>query len=304
MPSNKKLIVITGPTAVGKTALSIHLAQQLDTEIISCDSRQFYKEMSIGTAKPDHVELSQVKHHLINNRSVVENYNVGAFERDALEILNRLFSTKDVAIMTGGSGLYIRALCNGLDTFPEVKEEAKTKVKTHFEENGIAGLQEQLKELDPTYYEQVDLENPQRIMRALEVCISSGKPYTSFKAGQYLNQNRPFQILKIVLNRDREELYNRINQRVDQMIAAGLLNEVVQLYPYRSLNALNTVGYQEFFDAIDGRHTFEKAVELLKRNTRRFAKRQLTWFRKEKDTIWIEADEHKSVFEEVNRFLK
>ncbi|MEZ4883399.1 MAG: tRNA (adenosine(37)-N6)-dimethylallyltransferase MiaA [Chitinophagales bacterium] len=281
----KHLLVVAGPTAVGKTCLSIKLAQRLDTSILSCDSRQFFKEMNVGTAKPCMRELSAVPHLFINHLSITDNYTVGDYEKDALKVLQDLFEQKKVVLMTGGSGLYVKAVCNGLDNFPAIAKEIRADIIAKFEQNGLSFLQELLKRLDPQYYAEVDLNNPQRLIRALEICVGTGKSYSSFRTSP--RANRPFNIIKVGLRLDRCELYERINQRVDAMMKDGLLEEAKKLYPFRHLNALQTVGYKELFEYFDGLHDLEKAVELIKRNTRRYAKRQMTWFCKDPNISWF-----------------
>ncbi len=284
----KTLIVIAGPTAVGKTAVAIELAKKLKAEIISADSRQFFKEMSIGTAKPTDVELSQAEHHFINSHSITENFSVGDFEKQVLALLEIIFQKHDTVILVGGSGLYIKAICEGFDELPTASPQIRESLNLEFKEKGIVYLQEKLKLADPVYYQQVDLNNPQRIIRALEVTESTGKPFSSYRKAE--TNKRPFQIIKIGLNLPREVLYQRINQRVDDMITQGLVEEARSLLPYRDLNALNTVGYAELFDYFDGKTDLKTAVELIKQNTRRFAKRQLTWFRKDEEIKWMSAD--------------
>jgi tRNA dimethylallyltransferase len=284
----KTLIVIAGPTAVGKTAVAIELAKQLKAEIISADSRQFFKEMSIGTAKPTAEELSQAKHHFINSHSITESFSVGDFEKQVLALLEIIFQKHDTAILVGGSGLYIKAVCEGFDELPVASPQVRESLNQEFKDKGITYLQEKLKSADPVYYQQVDLNNPQRIIRALEVTESTGKPFSSYrKAG---TNKRRFQIIKIGLNLPREVLYQRINQRVDDMVEQGLIEEAKSLLSYRDLNALNTVGYAELFDYFDCKIDLKTAVELVKQNTRRFAKRQLTWFRKDDEIKWMSAD--------------
>jgi tRNA dimethylallyltransferase len=284
----KTLIVITGPTAVGKTTVAIELAKKLKTEIVSADSRQFYREMAIGTAKPNKTELSQAKHHFIDSHSIIENFSVGDFEKQALELLDNIFQTNDTAILVGGSGLFIKAICEGFDELPSASAEIRDRLNQEFNDKGLAYLKEKLKSADPAYYQQVDLNNPQRLIRALEVTESTGKPFSSYRKATI--NKRSFRFIKIGLNLSREILYSRINQRVDEMIKQGLVDEVRSLLPYRHFNALNTVGYSELFDYIDGKTGLETAIELIKQNTRRFAKRQLTWFRKDKDIKWEMAD--------------
>lgn len=289
----KVLIVVAGPTAVGKTDLSINLAQHFKTEIISADSRQFFRELNIGTAKPTPEEQQGIKHHFIDSHTITETYNAGQFETDALKILDEIFKTKDVAIVTGGSGLYIRALCEGMDKMPEISTEIREKLNADFAEKGLEYLQNQLKALDPKFYEIIDQSNPARLIRALEVCLSSGKPYSSFRQQQ--TKERPFQIIKIGLNRDREELYNRIDLRMDLMLQQGLLEEVKSLVPYKNHQALQTVGYSEIFDFLEGKYDWEETVRLLKRNSRRYAKRQLTWFRKDHEFVWFEPEQREEI---------
>jgi tRNA dimethylallyltransferase len=273
----KYLVVIAGPTGVGKTALAIKLARHFDTKILSVDSRQFYREMSIGTAKPSEKELEEAEHLFINSLSIHDNYSIGDFERDAIAKLEELFKEHHIVFMVGGSGLYINAVLYGVDEFEDVSAETKEKIKKDYEQKGITWLQEQIKELDPDYYNTVDVNNPQRLQRALEVCMESGKPYSSFLSRS--RKPREFEPIKILINTDREVLYERINKRVDQMINAGLVDEARKLYPHKHLNALNTVGYKELFAHFDGETPLEEAIELIKQKTRNYAKRQLTWFR-------------------------
>lgn len=277
----KNLIVIAGPTAVGKTALSIELAKFYNCPVISADSRQFYKEMSIGTAKPTKEEMQDVPHYFIDNISVHDTYNVGQFEREAIDCIETLFKDHEQLILVGGSGLYINAILNGVDEFEEIPAHIREQLIKDYEEKGLTYLQEELKQKDEVYYNQVDLNNPQRIMRALEVCINSQKPYSSFRTKE--KKQRSFDAINILINTDREALYNRINKRVDIMMQNDLLEEVKALYPHKHLNALNTVGYKELFDFIDGKCSLEEAVNLIKQNSRRYAKRQLTWFNHQGD---------------------
>ncbi len=282
----KFLITVAGPTAIGKTALAIKLAQHFKTEIISADSRQFFKEMSIGTAVPSKEELAAVPHHFIQHISVEDNYSVGDFERQAISKLDELFLEHQVVAMVGGSGLYIKAILEGLDDFPAVDPGIREELNVTYETKGLESLQQQLKELDPEYYEVADIQNPHRLIRALEICIGSGKTYSSF-----LNRKKPernFKTINIGLEADREIIYERINRRVDLMMDEGLLEEAEALFPKRRLNALNTVGYKELFDYFKGIHSLETAVAEIKKNTRRFAKRQLTWFRKQEGIRWFD----------------
>ena len=280
------LITIVGPTAIGKTALSIQLANAFNASIISCDSRQFFKEMTIGTAVPEPNELAAAKHYFIQNRSVFDSYNVGEFERDTLKKLEALFKENSIQIMVGGSGLYVDAVLNGLDYFPEVDPKIREALLLKLEKEGIEVLQKQLKELDLETYKLIAIDNPHRIMRALEVCIGSGIPYSTFKNKP--KKQRNFNNIKIGLNADREIIYNRINQRVDAMINNGLIEEAKTLYAHKELNALQTVGYRELFSFFDGNFTKEFAVSEIKKNSRRFAKRQLTWFKRDKNTLWFD----------------
>ena len=280
------LITIVGPTAIGKTALSIQLANAFNASIISCDSRQFFKEMTIGTAVPEPNELAAAKHYFIQNRSVFDSYNVGEFERDTLKKLEALFKENSIQIMVGGSGLYVDAVLNGLDYFPEVNPKIREALLLKLEKEGIEVLQKQLKELDLETYKLIAIDNPHRIMRALEVCIGSGIPYSTFKNKP--KKQRNFNNIKIGLNADREIIYNRINQRVDAMINNGLIEEAKTLYAHKELNALQTVGYRELFSFFDGNFTQEFAISEIKKNSRRFAKRQLTWFKRDKNILWFD----------------
>lgn len=285
--ANKTLIVVAGPTAVGKTATAIKLAQQFNTVVVSADSRQFFREMSIGTAKPDECELAAAKHYFINSHSISESFSVGDFEKQGLALLDELFKVHDKVILAGGSGLYIKAICEGFDDLPVADISVREKLNQQLEREGITTLQKQLQQVDPDYYTQVDLNNPQRIIRALEVFETSGKPFSSYRNATV--NKRPFNIIKLALDMPREKLYERINLRVDLMVKQGLIQEVKSLLPYRELNALNTVGYSELFDYFDGKTSLDEALLLIKQNTRRFAKRQLTWFRKDKDFVWFDA---------------
>ena len=296
---SKFLITLVGPTAIGKTALSIKLANYYNCEILSCDSRQFFKEMRIGTAVPTDQELSDAKHHFIHNKSIFGNYTVGEFEKEAIIKLEELFLVNDYVIMVGGSGLYVDAVLKGFDAFPEIEAGVREKLTQHYEELGITYLQTELERLDPKYFSVVNTENPQRLMRALEVCIGSGKPYSSF-LNQKTNE-RNFVPVKIGLEADRSIIYDRINERVDLMIKEGLVAEAEKLYRHRDLNALQTVGYRELFHYFDGEITFEFAVSEIKKNTRRFAKRQLTWFKNKKDTEWFDYSVNKEI---VIEFIK
>ncbi|WP_417941565.1 tRNA (adenosine(37)-N6)-dimethylallyltransferase MiaA [Flavobacterium sp. RS13.1] len=305
----KYLITIVGPTAIGKTALSIALAKHFNCEIISCDSRQFFKEMSIGTAVPNQEELQSATHHFIQNKSIFENYTVGDYEKEALLKLEELFQKNDFVILIGGSGLYVDAVLKGFDEFPEINPEVRSEVNFNYEKLGIEYLQEQLKNLDPDYFQKITLENPQtlqnpqRMMRFVEVCIGTKKPYSSF-----LNQkknNREFMPVLIGLEADREVIYNRINQRVDSMMNEGLLEEAKSLYPNKALNALQTVGYRELFSYFDGEFTLPFAIDEIKKNTRRFSKRQLTWFKRNENTKWFDyAEDRKVIINYIEEIVK
>ena len=305
----KYLITIVGPTAIGKTALSIALAQHFNCEIISCDSRQFFKEMTIGTAVPTPEELQSATHHFIQNKSIFENYTVGDYEKEALLKLEELFSTNDFAILIGGSGLYVDAILKGFDEFPEIDPEIRSDINANYEKLGINYLQEQLQKLDPDYYQKLTVENPQtlqnpqRMMRFTEVCIGTQKPYSSF-----LNQkknNRNFISILIGLEADRAVIYNRINQRVDLMMNEGLLEEAKALHPNKTLNALQTVGYRELFSYFDGEFPLPFAIEEIKKNTRRFSKRQLTWFKRNEATKWFDyATDRKEIIDYIENSFK
>jgi len=283
----KKLITISGPTASGKTYLSIKLASYLECSIISCDSRQFYKEMSIGTAVPTQLELSKIKHYCIQHKSIFDTYTVGDFRHETLLLLKKLFQNKDYVIITGGSGLYMDSIVKGIDFFPEINKNVREELNYNFNLKGIKYLQEQLSRLDPIYFSTVDINNQRRLIRALEVCISSGKPYSSF-----LNKRKndyDFNIESFAIKTNRDVLYEKINTRVDKMIEAGLIDEAKKLFKHKNLNPLNTVGYKEIFEFIEKKVSLEQSIEKIKQNTRRYAKRQITWL-KNKDYKWIDSD--------------
>jgi len=282
----KYLIVLTGPTGIGKTGIGIEIARHFNTEIVSSDSRQIFKELTTGTAVPSDNELSTVKHHFIQTHSINENYNASRYENDALDLISSLFKKHDLVLLVGGSMLYIDAVCNGIDIMPDTDPEIRKTLKAKLESEGMESLRFQLKKLDPDYYNSVDLKNPNRIIHALEICIMTGKPYSSFRSNP--KKSRPFSIIKIGLNCDREVLHHKINSRVDQMIEAGLEAEARKFYHLKHLNALNTVGYREIFSFFDGEISLEKAIELIKRNTRRYARKQLTWFRNDSEMNWFE----------------
>lgn len=292
------LISIVGPTAIGKTALSIKLAKAFKTEILSADSRQFFREMNIGTAAPSKKELAAAPHHFIHHKSIVEDYSVGDFEKEALAKTEELFKKHQLLILVGGSGLYVKSVLEGLDNFPEIDSEIRTKLNEKFSELGLEPLKNQLKSLDPEYFEKIDSDNPHRVIRALEICLGTGKAFSSF-----LNRpktQRPFKTISIGITAPREEIYERINRRVDIMMDEGLLEEAESLYSKRGLNALNTVGYKELFAFLEGGVNLEEAVEEIKKNTRRFAKRQLTWFRKDKNIYWFD---YKAPAQEIIDFI-
>lgn len=300
---NNVLLTIVGPTAIGKTHWAIQIAKHFKTEIISADSRQFYKEMAIGTAVPNKAELNSVNHHFIQHKSIFEPYSVGNFEKETLFLLGELFSKNNVVILVGGSGLYVDAVVNGLDDFPDIKPEIRQDLIEQWHAEGVISLQQELKKKDFKTYQKIDLENPHRIIRALEVCRASNKPYSSFLGQE--KTKRPFKTVYLGIQASREIVYERIEKRVDIMMKEGLLDEAKKLVEHRKLNALQTVGYKELFEYLDGNYTLEFAISEIKKNTRRFAKRQLTWYRKNKDIIWIDYDAKKKdvvqkVSEKVN----
>ncbi len=298
----KHLIVLAGPTASGKTATAIKLAKAFDAEIISADSRQFYKELSIGTAAPTAEELAQVKHHFVHNLSIEDKYDVADYERDILDFLKQYFKTKNIAIMTGGSGLFIDAVCNGLDAIPDVTDEIRIKVQKMYEEGGIEALQSEVEKVDPEYFQIVDKQNPRRLQRALEVFYQTGKPYSTFRQKNVVE--RDFDIIKLAILWDRDKLIERINKRVEMMMEQGLLDEVKSVYPKRYLNSLNTVGYKELFDYLDGKCTLEQAVEQIKISTRQYAKRQMTWLRKNSDYKWFKIEQTEDTITYIKKQLE
>ena len=289
----KTLITLLGPTASGKTELGIKLAEKLKTEIISADSRQIYKELQIGTAPPAAEQLERVAHHFVGNKSIHNYFNASMFELEVLSLLPTLFAQFNNVIMVGGSGMYIDAVCTGIDDIPTVDPVVRTKLQEQYRKEGIESLRIQLKILDPEYYNMVDLRNPNRILKGLEISIMTGKPYSSFLTRT--KKIRNFSIVKIGINRDRDDLYKRINQRVDQMMDQGLLEEARNLYSNRELNALNTVGYKELFSYLDGKITLDTAIELIKRDTRRFAKRQITWFQRDSEITWFHPKKEENI---------
>ena len=293
----KYLIVIAGPTAVGKTALSIRLAQLFSTVVLSTDSRQFYREMNIGTAKPTEEEMDGVPHYFINNKSITEEYTAGDFEIEAIETLDNLFQKHKVVIATGGSGLYIQGLCEGIDLMPDIPEKLRTKWMHALAEKGVERLAEELVKIDPEYHNSIDIKNPHRVIRGLETFELTGKPFSEFRKNT--KAKRSFEIIKIAINRDREVLYDRINLRMDLMIEQGLFNEAESLIEHKDRRTLKTVGYQEIYDFLDGKYDYQEAVRLLKRNSRRYAKRQVTWFKRDKEFEWFSPEDFEKIKEHI-----
>lgn len=289
----KTLIVLTGPTGIGKTKTGIEIAKHFNTEIVSSDSRQIFKELSIGTAVPNKTERAEVQHHFIHSHSIIENYNASRYETEALQLLKKLFQKHNTIIMVGGSMLYIDAICKGIDSMPDADPEIRNNLKTRLENEGLESLRLQLKKIDPEYYKKVDLKNPNRIIHALEISLMTGLPYSSFRSNT--RKKRPFSILKIGLNCNREILHKRINKRVDNMVEEGLIEEAKTVYPQKNLNSLNTVGYRELFAWFDGEISKEKAIELIKRNSRRYARKQITWFRRDEDLKWFEPNQTQEI---------
>ena len=295
--SGKTLIVITGPTAVGKTQLCLEIARHFDIPIINADSRQIYKELSIGTAQPSAEEQQLVRHYFVGTLSLEDYYSASLFEQQVLALLGKLFQTSDYALMAGGSMMYIDAVCDGIDDIPTIDDETRATMKQRLADEGLEKLCEELQRLDPEYYEIVDRQNPKRVVHALEICTMTGRTYTSFRKRE--KKDRPFRIIKIGLNRDREELYNRINARVDKMMQQGLLEEAQNLFRMRELNALNTVGYKELFEYFNGRWSLDEAVERIKGNTRRYARKQLTWYKKDPLIRWFHPDQKKDIIDYI-----
>ena len=293
MNTTKKLFIILGPTASGKTALSIELAKELNTEIISCDSRQFYKELKIGSAPPSKEQLKETKHHFIQHLSVKENYNIGKYEKDSIKKISSLFKIYDNLILVGGSGLYIDAICNGIDNIPQTPQKLRDEINNEFLEKGITWLREKVKKVDLDFYQTSDTSNPQRLKRCLEVYQNTGEKISSFYNKEKIKRN--FKIIKIGILIEREMLYHRINQRVDQMIKNGLIDEAKKLFKYEKFNALNTVGYKELFDFFDNKTDIETAVEEIKKNSRRLAKRQITWFKRDKQISWFKINKENEI---------
>jgi len=299
---NKILIVIVGPTAIGKTSVAIGIAEHFKTEIISADSRQFYRELNIGTAKPSEEELKKIKHHFINSLSIYDTYNVGQFETDALQCLETIFKKHDVAVMAGGSGLFVNAVCHGLDQLPESDSDLRDELNDLLNEKGIEALQKKLSDLDPEYFQTVDRSNPHRLIRAIEVCELTGMKYSDLRKKE--NKKRDFSVIKIGLDDDRDTVYQKINKRVDEMISNGLADEAKEFFSVRHLNSLQTVGYRELFDFMEEKISFPEAVDLIKQNTRRYAKRQLTWFRRDEEIHWFHPGNMIDIFKLIQERIK
>ncbi len=297
--SNKCLIVVVGPTGIGKTDLAITLAKRLKTEIISADARQVYQGMCIGTAQPSKEQLQIVKHNFVNCLPIETLYSAGQFATETLRLMETLFQHYPTLVMVGGSGLYIKAVCEGLDTMPTIPLQVRAHFNQRFKKEGVQALAYELSTLDPIYYQQVDVHNPQRIIRALEVIKTTGKPYSTWRVSNSHATPRPFQTIYIGLDMERKALYERINQRVDAMMEQGLYQEAIDLYPYRDYNSLQTVGYQEIFQHLAGQHSLQEAIALIKRDSRRYAKRQLTWFRKQKDITWFYPTEVEAIMQHI-----
>ena len=294
------LIVITGPTAVGKTALTIDIARCYGIPVINADSRQIYRELKIGTAAPDDEQLEAARHYFVGNKSIGDYYNASMYEQEVLALLATLFKTSPIQLLSGGSMMYIDAVCNGIDDIPTIRPDIRQQMKRRYEEEGIEALCQDLKRLDPAHYEIVDRQNYRRVIHALEICYQTGRTYTSFR--KQARKERPFRIVKIGLNRQRDILYNRINARVDDMMATGLLQEAQALYGQRHLNALNTVGYKEMFNYMDGQWTLQEAVERMKGNTRRYARKQLTWYKRDEDMTWFDADNKEEILKYIAQY--
>ena len=298
----KTLIVITGPTAVGKTALCMDIAKHFNIPIINADSRQIYRELKIGTARPSNKQMSEVKHYFVGTLGMDDYYSASLYEQQVLKLLDELFKTSDYALLSGGSMMYIDAVCNGIDDIPTVDDETRNTLKKRLLMEGLGSLCEELRQRDPEYYEIVDKQNPRRVVHALEICVMTGKPYSSFRKQE--KKARPFRIIKIGLTRPREELYKRINRRVDKMMKDGLLEEAQQMYPKRELNALNTVGYKEMFEYMKGKWTLHEAVERIKGNTRRYARKQLTWYKKDEQIRWFHPDDKEKIISYIEQQTK
>ena len=297
---NKTLIVITGPTAVGKTDLCMEIAGRFDIPIINADSRQLFRELRIGTASPTPEQLAKVRHYFVGTLNIGDYYSASMYEQDVMTLLGQLFKKSDYALLSGGSMMYIDAVCNGIDDIPTVDEKTRTLMKRRLAEEGLEKLVEELRRIDPEHYEVVDCQNPRRVVHALEICHMTGQTYTSFRKAE--KKQRPFEIIKIGLNREREELYNRINRRVDSMMEQGLLKEAEEMLPYRQANALNTVGYKELFSYFDGIWELDEAVERIKGNTRRYARKQLTWFKRDQQMKWFHPDEQEQIMKYISEY--
>ncbi len=297
----KTLVILLGPTGVGKTELSLRLAEHYNTSIISSDSRQLYKDLKIGTAAPTTEQMERIKHYMVGQLELTDYYSASAFEEDVLSLLNQLFNTTPVVVMAGGSMMYIDAVCNGIDDIPTVTPEIRNRIYAQFEQEGLAPILEELKAADPIHYDEVDKMNYKRVIHAVEICRMTGKPYSSFRTS--IKKNRPFNIIKIGLNRDREELCERINLRVDQMIADGLIEEARQVYPHRHLNSLNTVGYKELFQYFEDNWTLDFAVEKIKRNSRVYARKQMTWFKRDNEITWFHPEQEQEIIEHIKKLL-
>ena len=295
------LIVLIGPTGVGKTELSLQIAERHKTSIISADSRQLYKDLVIGTAAPTEAQLARVKHYFVGTLQLTDYYSAAQYEAEVMHKLDELFQKKDVVLLTGGSMMYVDAVCKGIDDIPTVDNETRQHMLKHYEEKGLEHLCNELRLLDPEYYRIVDLKNPKRVIHALEICYMTGKTYTSFRTSE--KKERPFRILKIGLRREREELYERINKRVDEMIKEGLVNEVQNVFPYRNLNSLNTVGYKEIFKYLEGEWDLEFAIEKIKQNSRIYSRKQMTWFKRDEEITWFHPDQHEEIFQHIDAFL-
>ena len=295
----KTLIVITGPTAVGKTALCMDLAKHFNIPIINADSRQIYRELKIGTARPSNKQMSEVKHYFVGTLGMDDYYSASLYEQQVLTLLDEIFKTSDYALLSGGSMMYIDAVCNGIDDIPTIDDETRATLKNRLLMEGLESLCEELRQRDPEYYEIVDKHNPRRVVHALEICVMTGKPYSSFRKQE--KKVRPFRIIKIGLTRPREELYKRINRRVDKMMKDGLLEEAKEMYPKREVNALNTVGYKELFEYLKGKWTLHEAVERIKGNTRRYARKQLTWYKKDEQIRWFHPDDKEDIISYIEQ---
>jgi len=300
MMVGKKLIVITGPTAVGKTDLCMEIAGRFDIPIINADSRQIFRELKIGTASPTDEQLSRVRHYFVGTLSIGDYYSASMYEQDVLALLDKLFQTSDYALLSGGSMMYIDAVCNGIDDIPTVDDATRQLLKQRLATEGLEALVEELRQRDPEHYAIVDRQNPRRVVHALEICLMTGRTYTSFRTAE--KKQRPFRIVKIGLNREREELYNRINRRVDEMMKAGLLDEARSMLTHRGANALNTVGYKELFNYFDGIWALDEAVERIKGNTRRYARKQLTWFKRDEEMRWFHPEEKELIMNYISRY--